>query len=122
MSCASEFYLRKTNETFKLPCRSSSDIHNVYELPNAQSCDWFDVDFISVRKITLLSTLISIIISSPIIIRQNFEATTSISVPVGVQSMGIPVFIGTLLVAWGAAAYLIFAVLKQKKRISKKVS
>lgn len=50
LSCASEFYLRKTNDTFKLPCPNSSSIHNVYELPNAESCEWFDVDSVTVRE------------------------------------------------------------------------
>lgn len=49
LSYEKEFYIRKTNDTFRLPCPNANDIHNVYDLPNAESCDWFDVDYISVR-------------------------------------------------------------------------
>lgn len=116
-SCSSDLYERKTNTTYQLPCRNSSSIDNVYELPNAASCGWFDVDFICVRF--LIASFDSQIKFSHF---QNFEGPTSISVPVGNQSLGVPVFIVTLLVAWSAAAYLIYSVLKQKQKISKKVT
>lgn len=103
-----------------MPCPNANAIDNVYELPNAESCDWFDVDFISVRNLRFLR--FELPFNKYYSSFQSFEGPTSISVPVGNQSLGIPVFILTLLVAWGAAAYLIFAVLKQKQRISKKIS
>lgn len=119
-SCSSDLYERKTNTTYQLPCRNASSIDNVYELPNAASCDWFDVDFIFVRFASFDSQIK--LPFDKFSLFQNFEGPTSISVPVGNQALGVPVFIITLLVAWSAAAYLIYAVLKQKKKISKKVS
>lgn len=118
-SCSNEFYERKTEETYQFPCPNSSDIHNVYDLPKANSCTWFDVDFILVSK---TMNLLIIYINVSTLYLQDNKAPSTISVPVGNQSLGIPVFIVTLLVAWAAAAYLIHAVLKQKQRISKKVS
>lgn len=117
LSCETDLYLRKTNDTFKLPCPSSSDIQNVYDLPNAKSCDWFDVDFIPVSHLKVFSPC-------KLLCRlfQDQGKPVSNPVPVGNQSLSIPVSIITLIVAWAAAAYLIFAVLKQRNRIQKKMS
>lgn len=51
MSCQNENYARLSNETFKFPCPNANEIQDVNDLPNAKSCDWFDVELISVSHL-----------------------------------------------------------------------